>query len=83
MIEDGADAIIPAEGVLNELLVANRVQRIGEAAVLDSIGVTWNYAEMMVNPRRRTGLTVGRRWEYARPGPEVIEHVRRWVGLEK
>lgn len=83
VIEDGADAIIPAEGVLNELLVANGVQRIGEAAVLDSIGVTWNYAEMMVNLRRRTGLTVGRRWEYARPGPAVIEHVRRWVGLEK
>ena len=81
-IADGADVIIPAEGVLNELLVTLQVRRVGEVPVMDCIGVTWNYTELLVNLWRRTGLRVGLRWEYARPGPDVIQHVRQWAGLE-
>ncbi len=82
-IAGGADVIIPAEGVLNELLVTHQVRRVGEVPVMDCIGVTWNYTELLVNLWQRTGLRVGRRWEYARPGPEVIQHVRQWAGLGK
>lgn len=81
-IEAGADVIIPAEGVLSELLYANRVTRIGEVPVMDSLGVTWNYAELLVNLWRRTNLRVGRRWEYPRADPDVIRQVRRLAGLE-
>lgn len=81
-IADGADVIIPAEGVFNELLVAQRVRQIGAVPVMDSVGVVWAYAEMLVSLWRRTGLRVGRRWEYPRPASAVIRHVRQWAGLE-
>lgn len=82
-IAAGADLIIPAEGVFNELLFANGVQRIdGLVPVMDCTGVTFLYAELLANLHRRTGLEVGRRWEYSRPKPEVIAHVRKTAGLE-
>lgn len=80
-IEAGADVIIPAEGVLCELLYANKVTRVGEVPVMDSLGVTWNYAAMLANLWRRTGLRVGRRWEYPRADPEITRRVRRLNGL--
>lgn len=80
-IADGADLVIPAEGVFTELLFANDVQRIDDVSVMDCIGVTFLYAEMLVNLRRRTGLEVGRRWEYSRPSPDVVKHVRARAGL--
>lgn len=82
-IGDGADVIIPAEGVFNEILVTHGVQFVGKVPVMDAMGVVWNYAEMMVNLRRRTGLVVGRHWEYQKPGDDIIGHVRRWSGVEE
>jgi hypothetical protein len=76
-----ADLVIPAEGVFNEVLFAQTVQRLDDVPVMDCVGVTFLYAEMLVNLRRRTGLEVGRRWEYARPSPSVIAHVRQRAGL--
>jgi hypothetical protein len=81
-IAEGADVIIPAEGVFNELLFAHGVQRIDGVSVMDCVGVTFLYAEMLVNLRRATGLEVGRRWEYSRPPEPVIAHVRRAAGLD-
>ena len=81
-IRAGADVIIPAEGVFNELLFAHGVRRIDGVSIMDCVGVTFLYAEMLVNLRRTTGLEVGRRWEYARPSEQVIQHVRRAAGLE-
>lgn len=80
-IADGADVVIPAEGVLSELLYANGFSRIGEVPVMDSLGVTWHYAEMLVQLWLRTGLRVGRRWEYPRPSRDIVEHVRTASGF--
>lgn len=72
----GADAIIPAEGVLNEVLFANAVRRIGDAAVMDCVGAALLQAEMMVAARRRLGLGVGRRWSYPKPPPGILAALR-------
>lgn len=82
VIEGGADVVVPAEGVLSELLYTNAVTRIGDVPVVDSLGVAWHYAEMLVQLWRRTGLRVGRRWEYPRPTPSVMSQVRNLAGLD-
>jgi allantoin racemase len=78
-IDEGADLILPAEGVFAELLWANGVRTIGEVSVMDSLGTLFMYTELLVNLRRRTGLAVGRRWEYSRPPAEVLQQVRATV----
>ena len=80
-IDEGADLIIPAEGIFAELLWANGIRRIGGVSVMDSLGTLFMYAELLVNLRRRSGLEVGRRWEYSRPAPEVLQRVRETAGL--
>jgi len=76
-IDDGADAIIPAEGVLSEFLFNNGVTMIDTVPVMDSFGVTWAYAAMVVKLRSRTGLSVGRKWHYRRDDPELISELSR------
>ncbi len=81
-VEAGADVVVPAEGVLAELLWANSVDRVDDVPVMDSLDVAWHYAEMLVRLWQRTNLRVGRRWEYPRaPGP-MLARVRELAGLE-
>jgi hypothetical protein len=47
--------------------------------VLDSFGVCWNYAEMLVSLHRRLKITVGRAWEYARPLEAKMARFRQIV----
>jgi allantoin racemase len=75
-IDAGADVIIPAEGVLSELVYANGLRNIGDVPVVDSLGVAWHYAQMLVGLWRQTGLRLGRRWEYAQPSAQMVAHVR-------
>lgn len=80
-IAEGADLIIPAEGVFNEVLFAHRVNRMGNVSIMDCVGVVFMYAELLVNLKRRVGLAVGRRWEYTKPDPSLIADLRRLSGL--
>ena len=75
-IAKGADVIIPAEGVLAELLYAHGLRAIGETPVMDVFGTTWAYAAMLVRLWSRTGLRVGRSWHYRRDDPELIQRLR-------
>lgn len=59
-----ADAVIPAEGLLNELVVSAGVSEVDGAPVIDGIGAAVLHAVMMARLRDRTGLGVGRRWHY-------------------
>lgn len=68
-----ADAIIPAEGILAEIVSAAGITQIDGAAVLDGVGLPVAYAEMMAKLWSRTGLRTGRRWHHAMPPPGVIE----------
>lgn len=71
----GADAIIPAEGILNLIVYNNGVHRAGGATIVDCVGVAMLYAEMAVNMKRRLGIGVGRRWTYATPGPDLLREL--------
>ena len=68
----GADVVVPAEGVLNEVLFANGVREVDGATILDCVGTTLLYTELLVNLKRRIGAGVGRRWTYARPPEDVL-----------
>lgn len=79
-IAEGADLLIPAEGILNEVVYSNRLQRVGNAAVMDCVGVVLMHAEMMVKARRVLGLGVGRQWSYPKASPELVNTLRRGTG---
>lgn len=77
LIAAGADVVIPAEGVLNTVLVRNEVRRIGETPVLDSYGAVLALAEMLVQLRRRSGLSTAHSGAYARTPRELADNLRR------
>lgn len=72
-IAEGADVIIPAEGVLSEFLYNNKIKMIDSVPVLDSFGVTWTYAVMMVKLHKKLGLTVSRQMHYQRNDSDLIQ----------
>lgn len=76
-IEAGADVIIPAEGVLSEFLFDNGIKTIDDVPVMDSFGVTWAYATMMVHLRSKTGLSVSRSGTYRRDDPQLVSELSR------
>jgi allantoin racemase len=80
-IKTGADVVIPAEGMLNEVLFQAGCHRIGDVPVMDALGVLIAYTEMLVQLRTRTGLSVGRRWTYPKPDADLLGELRRRKGL--
>lgn len=72
-VDAGADVVIAAEGVLNEVLFWNNVKSIEGATVLDAVGACLLYAELMVSMKRKLGLGAGRRWAYALPPADVLK----------
>jgi len=76
LVAAGADMIIPAEGVINTLLVRNNIREINGIPIMDSYGSVLAYAEMLVNLRRKSGLAVARRGVYARPPAPLLNHIR-------
>lgn len=81
-ITAGADVIVPAEGIITEFFYANGVESVGDAPVLDTFGIAWKYAELLVNLRAKLGLTVSRQWEYRRADDAQVARVRAAVGLD-
>lgn len=79
-IEAGADLLIPAEGLLNEVVHAHGLHRVGGAAVMDCVGVVLLHAEMMVRARRVLHLGVGREWSYPLAGADLVAQVRQGSG---
>ena len=71
------DVLIPAEGVLNAMLVRNGIKEVDGVPVLDSYGALLQHADMLVRLRARTGLAIGRRGTYAKPLRETMNHLRR------
>lgn len=74
-VRAGADAVIAAEGVLNEVLFANGVRRVANATVVDCVGTALLYAEFLAGLKKRLGMGVGRRWTYATPPPELLAQI--------
>jgi Asp/Glu/hydantoin racemase len=76
-LENGADVLVPAEGIIAVILTQAGITRIGDAPVIDVFGVTWSYAAMFVNLRKTAGMGVTRRGWYAQPDPELIQLLAR------
>lgn len=76
LIAQGADVLIPAEGVLNTLMVRNELTEVDGVPVMDSYGAVLAMAEMLVQMQQRTGLRVSRSGAYAKPSAAVVEHIR-------
>jgi len=76
LIAAGADVIIPAEGVLNTVLVRNGLQAIDGVPVLDSYGALLAQTEAMVRLQRSTGLSVSRKGIYRQPPQSLVDHLR-------
>ncbi|MDO9088679.1 MAG: hypothetical protein Q7U62_00855 [Burkholderiaceae bacterium] len=64
------------------MVYSNRLQRIGNAAVMDCVGVVLLHAQMMVRARRVLGLGVGREWSYPRASRELVTKLRRGTGRD-
>jgi hypothetical protein len=81
-IAAGADMLLPAEGILNEVVHAAHLTSLDGAAVMDCVGVTLLHAEMLVRARRALGLGYGRAWSYPLAPPEMQARLRRNAGRE-
>lgn len=68
LIADGAEVIIPAEGVMAEIFAVQGLNRIDQAVVLDVFAAAWTQALGLVQLRRRLDLGVSRAWAYRRNG---------------
>lgn len=76
----GAEIVIPADGVLNEFLVRRgRLTAHGDVPVMDSLGVLFQHAAFMARLARTKSAAISRHQMYARPGPALVEHVRRFA----
>ena len=81
VIRQGADIIIPADGVLNEFLVRRgRLRAHGDVPVMDSLGVLFQHAAFFARIARTTGSGVSRRQLYTQPSAAMIDHVRGFAG---
>lgn len=70
LIADGAEAVVPAEGVLNARLAGMGVRRLVGVPVIDSFAVLITHAEMLVELNRATSALLPR-------------NDRSWRALEK
>lgn len=74
-IAAGADAIVPAEGILATLVSAAGITDIDGVSVLDGIATTLAYAELLARLHQTTGLHAGRRWHYRKPSADARERL--------
>ena len=79
-LANGADVLIPAEGILAIILANEGVTWCKGAPVMDVFGVTWSYALMLARLRSCSGLKVSRRGRYAQEDPELLMLMQHRAG---
>lgn len=65
LIARGAEVIVPAEGVMAEILAREGLKKIDKATVLDVFAAAWSQAASLVR-LRRVGIGTSRAWLYSR-----------------
>jgi len=65
LIAAGADVIVPAEGVMAEILAREGVKKIDKAVVVDVFAAAWSHALSLVR-LHRAGIGTSRAWLYSR-----------------
>ncbi len=71
-IAQGAQAIIPAEGLVAAMIAINHVHEVDQIPIIDSIATAVLFAEFAVAMKQRAGLEPSRRFVYARPSPAAL-----------
>jgi Asp/Glu/hydantoin racemase len=74
-IAKDTDIIIPAEGVLNSMLVRNGMSEIAGLPVLDSYGALLLSAEMYARLTKKTSLRMSRAGSHDRPPMEIARQL--------
>ena len=75
-IDEGADVIIPGEGVLNEFAYSRGIASCDGVPVLDGNAAVWQYAILMAGLHQKNGLTVSRKLSYPKPSREALDSIR-------
>ncbi len=75
-IIEGADVIIPGEGVLNEFAFSRGITSCDGVPILDGNAAVWHYAILMAGLHQKNGLTVSRKLSYPKPSRESMESIR-------
>jgi allantoin racemase len=76
VIAEGADVIIPGEGVLNEFAFSRGITSCDGVPILDGNSTVWQYAILMANLHQKNGLIVSRRFSYPKPSRETMDSIR-------
>lgn len=84
MIADGVDVIIPGEAPLCTLLSQQGFSRVDDVPVVDAFATGLLTTEMMVDLRRKLGLSVNRRGYFFSPPPaERMEQLAQFYGIQR
>lgn len=75
-IAEGADVIIPGEGVLNEFAFSREIRSCDGVPILDGNAAVWHYAILMAGLNLRNGLIVSRKLSYPKPSRETMDSIR-------
>jgi allantoin racemase len=82
--EQGADVIIAGSVPLTLLLAINGVHRVDDVPIIDGLAATIKMAEMMVDLRKFSGMTVSRQGYFnAAPSPERLQQAMKFYGVDK
>ena len=80
-IAQGAEAIIPGQLYLSEVIARAGLTRIDDAPIIDGLTSLLKMAEAMAD-FKRLGITATRRgYLHASPPREMVEHVRRYLSM--
>ena len=71
-IAAGADAVIPAEGMVAAIVAVNGLQEVDGVPVIDSVGAAVLAAEHAITLKQRLGIQPSRLRAYTRPSPAAL-----------
>jgi allantoin racemase len=75
-IAEGADVIIPGEGVLNEFAFSRGFTSCDGVPILDGNSTVWHYGILMAGLNQKNGLIVSRKLSYPKPSRETMDSIR-------
>ncbi|HEX5114158.1 MAG TPA: aspartate/glutamate racemase family protein [Pseudonocardiaceae bacterium] len=82
--EHGVDVVIPGEAPVSTVLSVAGLTRVDEIAVVDCLGVTLKFGEMLVDLARTTGMRASASDFFsARPPAPRLAEVERFYGLDR
>jgi len=81
VIATGTDVIIPNEGLTNEILYHQGIFSVDGVPIIDSNGLVFKMAELLVDMRKSSGMMASRKGYYfARPPVEMVDRLQMLFG---